>query len=196
MGSKEKGRRPVVRWGSEVDAAVDGAAAVFERCADRLYGLALRLTGTSDDAEAALEEALRAHGDGPAGEASLYLRVAHAAHERRRRRRRDVPPIAVDDVVPALDDDGHHFVPMDDWSARIGEPTLDGARHAAVSAAIDALPPDEHTALVLHDVEAAAPGDIAEILGVAAPAVKLHVHRARLFVRQRLAAYFALGERP
>jgi RNA polymerase sigma-70 factor (ECF subfamily) len=183
-----------VRWGSEIDADVDSAASVFERCADRLYALAMRLTGTRDAAEAALEDAFRADGDAPASEASLYVSVAHAAYQRLRRLRRDVLPIAVDDVVPPLDDEGQHFEPMDDWSARIDEAVPDGGRQAALSAAIDALPPEERTALILHDVEATAPGDIATILGVDTRAVRLHVHRARLFVRQRLAAYFARGD--
>ena len=177
-------------------SVADGLENVLDRCADRLYALALRITGVRDDAVVALEDALRvvaagtsAHGDASAFEASLYRNVARAAHHRLRQRRGDIAPIAKDDVVPRLDDDGHHFAPMDDWSGRTGAHTLDTA---ALSAAIDALPPDNRTALILHDVEAVATGDIGEILGIDVPAVKLHVHRARLFVRSRLAASFAL----
>jgi RNA polymerase sigma-70 factor (ECF subfamily) len=173
--------------------SVDG---VLERCADRLYGLALRITGTQEDAEAAIEDALRmmahgeARGDASRLEASLYLGVAHTAHQRLRQRRRDVLPIAVEDVLPALDENGQHFEPMTDWSARVVEPRYSACQEA-LSAAIDALPADDRTALILHDIEAAPTGDIAEILGIDAQAVKLHVHRARLFVRKRLSAYFA-----
>jgi len=59
----------------------------------------------------------------------------------------------------------------------------------ALTAAIDALPPDYRTALVLHDVEGVANSEIAETLGVGLPTVKSRVHRARLFVRQRLSTY-------
>ena len=55
--------------------------------------------------------------------------------------------------------------------------------------AIDGLPPDYRTALVLHDVEGLSNPDIAEALGISLPAVKSRVHRSRLFVRKRLAEY-------
>src|SRR5256885_869259 len=58
-----------------------------------------------------------------------------------------------------------------------------------LTAAIDALPPDYRPALVLHDVEGVANSEIAETLGVGLPTVKSRVHRARLFVRQRLSTY-------
>jgi RNA polymerase sigma-70 factor (ECF subfamily) len=92
--------------------------------------------------------------------------------------------------VPELDDEGQHFEPIDDWSDRINDETRHRTQQAALSAAIDALPPDSRTALILHDVEGAAAPDIAEILGVDVPAVKLHVHRARLSLRKRLSDYF------
>jgi hypothetical protein len=50
----------------------------------------------------------------------LFLRVAPAAYARLSKRRA-VPPITVDDVVPALDGSGRHFESMDDWSARIDD---------------------------------------------------------------------------
>jgi RNA polymerase sigma-70 factor, ECF subfamily len=56
--------------------------------------------------------------------------------------------------------------------------------------AIDALPADYRTALILHDVEGVSDPHIAEILGVDASAVRSRVHRARLFVRKRLSEYF------
>jgi RNA polymerase sigma-70 factor (ECF subfamily) len=177
---------------------VDDVASVIDRCGDRLYALALRITGAQDDAAAAIEEALgivalrSATDTGVSLEACLYRSVARAAHQRLRQRRRDVPPIIVDDVVPALDADGQHFEPMDDWSARIDDHMRHSAKQAALSAAIDALPPDVRTALILHDVEGASSGDIAQIMGVDVPAVKLHVHRGRLFVRKRLATHFAV----
>jgi len=59
-----------------------------------------------------------------------------------------------------------------------------------VGEAIDALPADYRTALVLHDVEGLSWPDIVDVLDVDVPAVKARVHRARLFVRQRLSEYF------
>jgi len=55
--------------------------------------------------------------------------------------------------------------------------------------AIDGLPADYRTALVMHDVEGLSNPDIAETLGISLPAVKSRVHRSRLWVRKQLSDY-------
>lgn len=60
--------------------------------------------------------------------------------------------------------------------------------------AIDALPADDRTAVVLHDAEGTPKSDVAEILGIDVQAVKSRVHRARLFVRRRLSEHFGAGQ--
>ena len=92
-------------------------------------------------------------------------------------------------MLPALDAGGRHFEPMDDWSNRVDERALQGELRQVLTEAIDALPPEYRTALVLHDVEGLSNPDIAETLGISLPAVKSRVHRSRLFVRKRLADY-------
>jgi RNA polymerase sigma-70 factor (ECF subfamily) len=59
--------------------------------------------------------------------------------------------------------------------------------------AIDGLPADYRTALVLHDVEGLSNPDIAEALNISLPAVKSRVHRSRLFVRKHLADYLKIA---
>ena len=97
--------------------------------------------------------------------------------------------VALDDVIPAFDEDGVHFEPMDDWSPRVDEQALQHELRDVLEHAIDELPPDYRTALVLHDVEGLSNPEIAETLGISLPAVKSRVHRSRLFVRQKLAGY-------
>jgi RNA polymerase sigma-70 factor (ECF subfamily) len=116
--------------------------------------------------------------------------VAHAAYQRLRDRQPGIKEIALADVAPALDRDGRHFAPMADWSKRIDQQALEGGLRGILTEAIDALPVDYRTALILHDVERASKPDIADILGVDVPGVTLRVHRARLFVRRRLAESF------
>jgi RNA polymerase sigma-70 factor (ECF subfamily) len=78
---------------------------------------------------------------------------------------------------------------MADWSDRVDEQALQGELRKVLGDAIDKLPPDYRTALVLHDVEGLSNPDIAEALGISLPAVKSRVHRSRLFVRKSLAEY-------
>jgi RNA polymerase sigma-70 factor, ECF subfamily len=173
----------------------DGAEQFVERYGDRLYRLALRITGVQEDAEGALEDALRmaaptinSFTDESALRSWIYRTVAYTAHQKRKRRQH-VDTAALDDVVPLLNADGH-FEPMDDWSTRIDEPALQGELRSSLVEAIDALPADYGTALVLHDVEGASKQEIAEILDIDVPGVNSRVHRARLFVRERLSGYF------
>ena len=111
-----------------------------------------------------------------------------------RTRRQKSAEIALDDVLPSLDDDGRHFEPMDDWSNRVDERALQGELRHVLQEAIDGLPADYRTALVMHDVEGLSNPDIAETLGISLPAVKSRVHRSRLYVRKKLADY--LKEEP
>lgn len=177
----------------------DGAERLVERYGDRLYRLALRVTGVQEDAEGALEDALRMAArtissltDESAFGSWIYRTVARAAHQRRTRRQH-VDTAALDNVVPLLNADGH-FEPLEDWSTRLDEPALQGGLHSSLVEAIDALPADYGTALILHDVEGVSKQEIAEVLDIDVPAVNWRVHRARLFVRERLSRYFESGK--
>jgi len=107
----------------------------------------------------------------------------------RRARKAKAREIAMDDVLPALDDGGLHFEPMDDWSPKVDDVTLNGELREVLDTAIGELPPEYRAALVLHDVEGMPNPDVAEALGISLPAVKSRIHRSRLFLRKRLAEY-------
>jgi RNA polymerase sigma-70 factor (ECF subfamily) len=115
--------------------------------------------------------------------------AAGVAHRKLLRRLPKSETVALDDVLPPLDRAGRHFEPMNDWSGRIDGSGLQGELRRVMTDAIDALPPDHRTALVLHDVEGMSDADIAEVLGVGASAVRARVHRSRLFLRQHLSKH-------
>ena len=189
----------------DVDAALvealrrddpDAATALVETYGDRVYRLARRITGSNEDAEEVAQDALwtaaRKIGSFK-GESAfgswLYRITANTAYMKLRSRRAKANEIALDDVLPALDDEGRHFEPMDDWSSRVDEQALQGELREVLEGAIDALPPEYRTAVVLHDIEGLSNPDIAEALGLSLPAVKSRIHRSRLFLRQRLSDY-------
>ena len=175
----------------------DAADQLVERHGDRVYRLAARITAMSQDAEEVAQDGLltvarKIHmfkGGSAFGSWIDRITVA-AAYQKLRTRRRQAEEIALDDVLPALDWNGRHFEPMDDWSGRVDERGVQAKLLQVMTNAIDALPPDDRTALVLHDVEGVSNSGIAEILGVDASSVKSRVHRARLFARKRLSEYF------
>jgi RNA polymerase sigma-70 factor (ECF subfamily) len=171
-------------------------ALLVERYGDRVYRLGLRITSSPEDAEEVAQDALWAaarkigtfKGDSAFG-SWLYRIAANAAYMKLRARKFKTREVALDDVIPAFDEDGVHFEPMDDWSPRVDEQALQHELRDVLEHAIDELPPDYRTALVLHDVEGLSNPEIAETLGISLPAVKSRVHRSRLFVRQKLAGY-------
>jgi len=176
--------------------AFDGIERLVERCGERAYRLARRITGDANDAEEVTQSALltaarasHSVADESSFESCLYRAVAREAAERRRGRQPG-DEMVLDAVLEALPSNGRHFDPTDDWSTRIDEPVLQSGLEMIVGEAIDALPADYRTALVLHDVEGVSWPDIADVLDVDVPTVKARVHRSRLFVRQRLSAYF------
>jgi RNA polymerase sigma-70 factor, ECF subfamily len=197
--------RTMDRTKTEADAALvealrredpEAPEQLVETYGDRVYRLALRITGSNEDAEEAAQDALWTaarkistfKGESAFG-SWLYRIAANAAYQKLRARKSKAHEIAIDDVLPTFDDDGRHFEPMADWSDRVDEQALQGELRRVLGDAIDRLPPDYRTALVLHDVEGLSNPDIAEALGISLPAVKSRVHRSRLFVRKSLADY-------
>jgi RNA polymerase sigma-70 factor, ECF subfamily len=178
----------------------DAAERLVERFGDRVYRLAMRITGSREDAEEAAQDALWTvarkigmfKGESAFG-SWIYRITANAAYQKLRTRRQKSAEIAIDDVMPSLDDDGRHFEPMDDWSSRVDENALQGELRRVLQEAIDGLPAEYRTALVMHDVEGLSNPDIAETLGISLPAVKSRVHRSRLFVRKKLSDYLNEG---
>ena len=175
----------------------EGAADLLvERYGDRVYRLGLRITGSREDAEEVAQDALWTaarkigtfKGDSAFG-SWLYRIAANAAYMKLRARKAKAREVAIEDVIPPFDEDGVHFEPMDDWSSRVDEQALQHELRDVLQNAIDELPADYRTALVLHDVEGLSNPDIAETLGISLPAVKSRVHRSRLFVRKSLAEY-------
>ena len=178
----------------------DAAEHLVERFGDRVYRLALRITGSNEDAEEAAQDALWTaarkintfKGESAFG-SWLYRIAANAAYQKLRARRGKGREIALDDVLPGLDSGGVHFEPMDDWSLRVDDRALQGELRTVLDSAIAELPADYRTALILHDVEGMSNPDIADTLGISLPAVKSRVHRSRLLLRKRLSEYMNDG---
>jgi RNA polymerase sigma-70 factor (ECF subfamily) len=163
---------------------------------DRAYRLAARITGCVQDAEEAVQDAFwivvrkidSFRGDSAFG-SWLHRVVANAACQKLRARRGRRAGRSLDEVQPFFDERGRHGAPIADWAARVDDPSLQTDLRMVLTSAIAELPADYRTALVLHDVEGFSNAEIAGALRLSVPNVKSRVHRARLFLRKRLADY-------
>ena len=163
---------------------------------DRVYRLAIRITGNEQDAEEVVQDALWTAArkiDTFKGESAfgswIYRITANAAYQKLRSRQGQRNEVSWDAVAPGFDEFGQHAEPLRDWSARTEEPALQTELRTLLTSAIDDLPGDYKTAFLLHDVEGLSNPEIPEALHISLPAVKSRVHRSRLFLRQRLADY-------
>ncbi len=159
---------------------------VVAEYADRLYGVALRITGSSPDAEDAVQEAflsafrsLRRF----RGEANphtwLYRITVNAALQRVRERR---PQEYLDDSIGPVR-------PSGDWSASVEDAATAAELRERVEVALGRLPPDYRTAVILRDVEGLSTVEAAQVLEIGEAALKSRLHRGRILLRQYLDEY-------
>jgi RNA polymerase sigma-70 factor (ECF subfamily) len=97
--------------------------------------------------------------------------------------------VSWDELGPSFDQTGESVEPGIDWSPRLTDPVLQAELQSVLRAAIDELPEEHRASFLLHDVEGLSNPEIAETLQVRPATVKSRVHRARLFLRARLATY-------
>ena len=176
--------------------APGAAEALVAAYGDRVYRLAMRITGNSADAEEVVQDALWAATRkiesfcGAAAFGSwLYRITANAAYQKRRGRKVERNGVSWDELGPSFDETGEPVEPGSDWSPRLADPALQTELHAVLRAAIDELPEEHRATFLLHDVEGLSNPEIADTLRIKLATVKSRVHRARLFLRARLATY-------
>ena len=164
---------------------------LLRRFAPQLYRLALRLVRDADEAEDVLQEGLIqacAHVgsfEGRSGLGSWLHRIVRNAALMRLRRKQ---PETVD--LQAVLDGARGGAPeaLIDRAAEPSEAALAGEVRDAIERALFALPDGLRAAFVLRDIEGLSTREAAAALGIAEPALKVRLHRARFALRRALVA--------
>jgi RNA polymerase sigma-70 factor (ECF subfamily) len=162
---------------------------------DRLYALALRVTRSPDLAADAVQEAfataLEKEGEFR-GEARLgtwlHRIVYNKAIDLLRRRGREEPWPEDEQAELTAEDDRRSHEPS--WARPPDEVLLGKEARAALEEAVGHLTPLQRAVFELREVEARPTEEVAEILDLSPGAVRIHLHRARLKLRERLAPHF------
>ena len=150
------------------DDVSDRLGRLFDAHHRRLFGLACRMTGDREDARDLVQETfVRAAGSRAIpqnAEAWLVQVLVHLCRDRRRRQRvRE-----------------RHAAELAGSERMAGSPDLDVWR------AVEALPPRQRAAIVLHEVEGHAVAHVAALLGVSPITVRWHLLAARRRLREVL----------
>jgi RNA polymerase sigma-70 factor, ECF subfamily len=186
---------------SDIDLAAlqQGDKAAFaqlvELYADRLYNLIVKLLGDAFEAEDVLQEAFisayrnigRFEGRSSLG-TWLYRIAFNAAMMRRRKKRPDT--VSMDEPIQLGDGE---FVPRQffDWCCLPERDLLSSEALQYMDEAIQLLPESLKPVFILRDIEGLSTAETGDVLDLSVAAVKSRLHRARLFLRERLSEYFS-----
>lgn len=159
-----------------------------------VYRLALRLMGNEDEAEDVLQEtflnAFRGIDsfEGRSGLGTWLYRIAYNA-AMMRLRRTEPNVVSVDE---SLDGDGQFIVPRQlfDWCCLPETDFESDEVRDELETAIGELPESLRVVFMLRELEGLSTKETAEALEITEGAAKVRLHRARLWLRERLSPYF------
>ena len=206
MDSQGAAAKPDTDERTLVRQARQGSAAAFEEVLNRYEERVLRVINSivkdpMDTEEVAQDVFLTVFDkiDTFRGDASFGTwihRIAVNAALMRRRRDRPGVDVSLEETLPAFRTNGHIAVDVADWSAQADDPALRSETRAVIQQAVDELDSKYRTVFLLRDVEGFTTEETAGILELGVPAVKSRLHRARLYLRRALAAYFEKQPEP
>jgi RNA polymerase sigma-70 factor, ECF subfamily len=89
------------------------------------------------------------------------------------------PEQSIEDLLPAYLEDGHHIQQFSEWSLPPEATLMHRELRSQVRAAIDQLPDNYRTVVLMRDIEDLSTEETAQLLGVTTNTVKIRLHRAR-----------------
>lgn len=164
----------------------------------KVYQLALRVSRNHHDAEEILQDVFLTvyrKIDSFRGEAAfsswIYRITMNSSLSRQRGAQQTLLTASLDELPPGrFNESGTIIGPVKDWSRTGEEQLLDSEAREQIDRAIAELPAAYRAVIMLRDVEGLSNEEVASILEVSVPTVKSRLHRARLALREKLAAYF------
>jgi RNA polymerase sigma-70 factor (ECF subfamily) len=169
-------------------------AECVERHSNEVYRLALRLVQDQAEAEDVVQEtflsAFKAieSFEGRSGLGTWLYRIAYNVAMMRLRRKQPLT-VSVDETDP-----GEEGTPVPrqlfDWCCLPEQDFETGESREELERAIRELPEKLKAVFVMRELEGRSTEETAEALGLSLEAVKTRLHRARLWLRERLTPYF------
>ncbi|MBI2094128.1 MAG: RNA polymerase sigma factor [Candidatus Omnitrophica bacterium] len=174
---------------------VERYAELVERHQNRAVRLAFSLLGNYEDARDVSQEAfvsayvsLRNFHRGSAFSTWLYRIVVNKCKDFWRKRSHQ-PAITAMATEVRNDEEGPLFTDADDPASNPSERALQHELSVEMSRAIQALPPRQKTAFVLHHLNGFSLNEVSETMGCRLGTVKAHIFRANENLRLKLAPW-------
>lgn len=169
--------------------------------AGALLRCARKLLGNEEDAREVVQDALlqasrNIHTFNCQCQLSTWLhKIAINAALMKRRARACRPLVSIEDLLPRFQEDGHHAEIPTPWQEPIEAAMVRGETRQLVREAIDQLPDNYRTVLILRDLDQLDTEATASVLGITPNAVKIRLHRARQALRTLLDPHFGAESR-
>jgi RNA polymerase sigma-70 factor (ECF subfamily) len=172
----------------------DALEALFNLYAPKLYNVAHKILGDVADTQEVIQDVFwtayrKAKTFRGTAQLStwLYRLTVNAALGKIRRSKKS-KEVEYDEFLPKFQEDGHHLVrPVVDWSNALEDNYARREIQELLNQALDLLSPLDKSVVVLSDLEGLSDKEIAAAVGITVAAVKTRLHRARLFLRGKLA---------
>jgi RNA polymerase sigma-70 factor (ECF subfamily) len=166
----------------------------FNLYSAKLYNVAHKILGQAADAEEVIQDVFLTvyrkanmfQGNSQFSTWLYRLTVNAALGKIRRSKKRK--EVEYEEFLPKFQNDGHHAVrPVIDWSDTLDQKYQQKELQQLISSALAELKPVDKSVVVLSDLEGLSDKEIAATLDLTVSAVKTRLHRARLFLRGKLA---------
>ncbi len=158
----------------------------------KVYNVIYRLVGNEQDAKEVLQDTfLRAYRfigkfQFKSGFFTWLYRIATNTSLTRLRQRKTPVMVSLDEPVG---EEGDLPLEIPDYKYNPEQMMKQRELRMALKKAVDSLPPDYRSVVVLRDLEGLSNEEVGKILKLSVPAVKSRLHRGRLALREMLADY-------
>jgi RNA polymerase sigma-70 factor (ECF subfamily) len=167
---------------------------LVRRYREKVYRLSYKILRHEEDAAEALQDAFLSAFRGiksfkvESTFSTWLYRIATNASLMKYRRRRE-GHVSLEQSQSS--EGGAEPLQIPDWSSQPLNNLLNSETREVMEEGITRLPEELRTVFVLRDIEELSNAEVAEILNLSVAAVKSRLHRARIFLRDRLNRYFA-----
>lgn len=170
----------------------DAMEEIISRYEDALYNFGLRMCGQKQDAEDIIQDTflsafryLESFREETSLKNWLYKIAANACFRMRRKKKCEPDyELSLEDLLPEDGAAGRFEIP--NWAEDPSENLLRSELKAVIQEAVHELPPMYRMVFNLRDMEGFSTEETATIMDITPQAVKTRLHRARLFLRQKI----------
>ncbi len=169
---------------------------LVKRYERKIYNLAYRIMGNKEDASDVLQETfLQAFKKlsgfkGKAKFSTWLYRIAVNICLMKKRKGKRMETVSLDIPIFTKKEDEIKRELRDDWSDSPLATLENEEVKETLSQAIDSLPEEYRTVFLLRGLNGLSNEEVANVMKISLPAVKSRLHRARLFLRDKLSQYF------